>query len=103
MTIPSRLAGVNYGPLPRGFGGTLAGAPTWVIIHDTSNSASASDEAHYAASRTDDEANWTSAHFYVDTTGVIGSAMLVHLLYFLIMIVVGLTFTTRRLRALFLD
>ena len=76
MTIPSRLAGVNYGPLPRGFGGTLAGAPTWIIIHDTSNSASASDEAHYAASRTDDEANWTSAHFYVDTTGVIGSTPL---------------------------
>jgi lipooligosaccharide transport system permease protein len=37
------------------------------------------------------------------TTGVIGPAMLAHLLYFLIMIVVGLTFTTRRLRALFLD
>ncbi|CAN5523437.1 ABC transporter permease [soil metagenome] len=37
------------------------------------------------------------------TTGVIGPAMLVHLLYYLVMIVVGLTFTTRRLRALFLD
>jgi lipooligosaccharide transport system permease protein len=37
------------------------------------------------------------------TTGVIGPAMLVHLLYFLVMIAVGLTFTTRRLRALFLD
>jgi lipooligosaccharide transport system permease protein len=29
--------------------------------------------------------------------------MLVHLLYYLGMIAVGLTFTTRRLRALFLD
>jgi lipooligosaccharide transport system permease protein len=37
------------------------------------------------------------------TTGVIGPAMLVHLLYYLVMIVVGLAFTTRRLRALFLD
>ena len=37
------------------------------------------------------------------TTGVLGPAMLVHLLYFLVMIAVGLMFTTRRLRALFLD
>jgi lipooligosaccharide transport system permease protein len=37
------------------------------------------------------------------TTGVLGPAMLVHLLYYLVMIVVGLAFTTRRLRALFLD
>jgi len=37
------------------------------------------------------------------TTGVIGPAMLVHVLYYLIMVAVGLTFTTRRLRALFLD
>lgn len=37
------------------------------------------------------------------TTGAIGPAMLVHLLYFAVMIAVGLAFTTRRLRALFLD
>jgi lipooligosaccharide transport system permease protein len=37
------------------------------------------------------------------TTGVIGPAMLVHVLYYLVMIAVGLVFTTRRLRALFLD
>jgi len=37
------------------------------------------------------------------TTGAIGPVMLVHLLYFLVMIAVGLVFTTRRLRALFLD
>ena len=37
------------------------------------------------------------------TTGAIAPAMLAHLLYFLVMIAVGLFFTTRRLRALFLD
>jgi lipooligosaccharide transport system permease protein len=37
------------------------------------------------------------------TTGILGPAMLVHVLYFLVMIAVGLVFTTRRLRALFLD
>jgi lipooligosaccharide transport system permease protein len=37
------------------------------------------------------------------TTGAVGPAMLVHVLYYAIMIVVGMTFTTRRLRALFLD
>jgi len=37
------------------------------------------------------------------TTGILGPMMLVHLLYFAVMIVVGLVFTTRRLRALFLD
>jgi lipooligosaccharide transport system permease protein len=37
------------------------------------------------------------------TTGILGPAMLVHLLYFLVMIALGLVFTTRRLRALFLD
>jgi lipooligosaccharide transport system permease protein len=37
------------------------------------------------------------------TTGAIGPIMLVHLGYFLVMIAIGLVFTTRRLRALFLD
>jgi lipooligosaccharide transport system permease protein len=37
------------------------------------------------------------------TTGVIGSVMLIHVGYFVVMILIGLTFTTRRLRALFLD
>ncbi|HWR86534.1 MAG TPA: ABC transporter permease [Rhodoglobus sp.] len=37
------------------------------------------------------------------TTGAIGPIMLLHLGYFLVMIAVGLIFTTRRLRALFLD
>ena len=37
------------------------------------------------------------------TTGAIGPAMLVHVGYFLVMVAVGLVFSTRRLRALFLD
>jgi len=37
------------------------------------------------------------------TTGAIAPAMLVHLLYYVLMIALGLVFTTRRLRALFLD
>jgi lipooligosaccharide transport system permease protein len=37
------------------------------------------------------------------TTGILGPAMLVHLLYYAIMIAIGLVFTTKRLRALFLD
>jgi lipooligosaccharide transport system permease protein len=37
------------------------------------------------------------------TTGVIGPVMLVHVAYYLVMVAVGLVFTTRRLRALFLD
>jgi lipooligosaccharide transport system permease protein len=37
------------------------------------------------------------------TTGVVGPALLVHVAYYLVMIVVGMVFTTRRLRALFLD
>lgn len=37
------------------------------------------------------------------TTGALAPVMLLHLLYFVVMIAVGLFFTTRRLRALFLD
>jgi lipooligosaccharide transport system permease protein len=37
------------------------------------------------------------------TTGVIAPVMLVHVAYYLVMIAIGLVFTTRRLRALFLD
>jgi lipooligosaccharide transport system permease protein len=37
------------------------------------------------------------------TTGILGPMMLVHVGYFVVMIGVGLIFTTRRLRALFLD
>jgi lipooligosaccharide transport system permease protein len=37
------------------------------------------------------------------TTGVLSPLMLVHVLYYVLMIVVGLVFTTRRLRAIFLS
>ena len=37
------------------------------------------------------------------TTGALGVAMLGHVLYYVVMIAVGLVFTTKRLRALFLD
>lgn len=37
------------------------------------------------------------------TTGILTPMMLVHVMYYLLMIAVGLFFTTRRLRALFLD
>lgn len=37
------------------------------------------------------------------TTGALAPVMLIHVLYFAVMIAVGLVFTTRRLRALFLD
>jgi lipooligosaccharide transport system permease protein len=37
------------------------------------------------------------------TTGVLTTAMLGHVAYYLVMISLGLIFTTRRLRALFLD
>ena len=37
------------------------------------------------------------------TTGVLSPAMLWHVLYYVVMIAVGLVFTTKRLRALFLD
>lgn len=37
------------------------------------------------------------------TTGILSTAMLWHVAYYLVMIAVGLVFTTKRLRALFLD
>lgn len=37
------------------------------------------------------------------TTGVVGPMLLVHVAYYVVMIVVGMVFTTKRLRALFLD
>jgi lipooligosaccharide transport system permease protein len=36
------------------------------------------------------------------TTGALSAAMLVHVAYYLVMIAIGLVFTTKRLRALFL-
>ena len=37
------------------------------------------------------------------TTGILSAGMLWHVLYYVVMIAVGLVFTTKRLRALFLD
>jgi len=37
------------------------------------------------------------------TTGILSADMLWHVLYYVVMIAVGLVFTTKRLRALFLD
>lgn len=76
MSIPSRLPGVQYAQLPvaASAAGALSLPPRLVVIHDTSNSASAAAEARYAATRTLSGA--TSAHFYVDTTGPLGSTPL---------------------------
>lgn len=74
MTVP-RLGSTAYASLPKGIGPALV-APRLIVVHDTSNSASAQDEAHYAATRTDARDRWTSAHFYVDHLGVVGSVPL---------------------------
>jgi lipooligosaccharide transport system permease protein len=37
------------------------------------------------------------------TTGILTTGMLWHVLYYVVMIAIGLVFTTKRLRALFLD
>lgn len=75
MTLPEKLPGTPYGSPPKGAGPALT-APRWIVIHDTSNTATANDEAHYAANRTDARVHWTSAHFYVDAGGPLGSVML---------------------------
>lgn len=72
------LSGVPYGPTPRtdqaGRGVHLSWPPRMVVIHDTGNpNSSRGGEASYAAHRTDPEPNWTSAHFYVDPSGPLGS------------------------------
>lgn len=74
--MATQLAGVPYGPLPRAakVASALAQPPKLVVIHDTSNDASAAKEAAYAASR--DLAGATSAHFYIDTGGPLGSVPL---------------------------
>lgn len=72
--IPSRLSGITYGPTPAGYGPALDLPPRLIVLHDTSNDASANAEAQYAHTRTDDHK--TSAHFYVDSTEIIGSVPL---------------------------
>ena len=74
--MTSQLSGVPYGPLPTAarYASALAQPPRLIVIHDTSNTATAKAEASYAASRPADGA--TSAHFYVDATGPLGSCPL---------------------------
>ncbi len=76
MTIPSKLPGVPYAeaPVTTSAAGALSLPPRLVVIHDTSNDATAAAEARYAATRPLGGA--TSAHFYVDTTGPLGSLAL---------------------------
>lgn len=78
MNIPTYLPNTQYGASPRGMGPALDLPPRWIVIHDTSNTAPATAEVHYAATRTDDRGNWTSAHFYVDPSAVLGSVPLDH-------------------------
>lgn len=76
MASYAQLPGVPYGPLPRAASAAAAliQPPRLIVIHDTSNSATATAEASYAATRPLSGA--TSAHFYVDTSGALGSVPL---------------------------
>lgn len=72
-----KLPGIAYAAMPKA-GGTTSPvalrAPSYIVVHDTGNdTSSAAGEANYAATRTDDRSHWTSAHFYVDEYGVLGS------------------------------
>lgn len=71
----AHLPGVTYAPLPKGLGPELI-APRLIVVHDTGNTASAAQEASYAHTRSDVRSRWTSAHFYADTSGVLGSCPL---------------------------
>lgn len=74
--MATQLAGVPYAALPTAAkaAASLAFPPRLVVIHDTSNGATAQDEALYASKRPLDGA--TSAHFYVDINGPLGSVPL---------------------------
>lgn len=72
----THLPGVPYGPPPHSakpeFASNLTWPPWLVVIHATANDATAKEECQYAATRTDPRRKWTSAHFYVDSRGVLG-------------------------------
>lgn len=73
---PTRIPGVEYARAPRtqSKGSALAWPPRLVVIHDTGNpNSDRYDEANYAATRTDPQKDWTSAHAYIDAGGVLGS------------------------------
>lgn len=70
------IPGISYASAPRtqAVGGTLAWPPKLIVVHATDNPTSnASGEARYAATRTDGQGGWTSAHAYVDAGGTLGS------------------------------
>lgn len=71
----ARIPGIAYAAAPRtaAVGSALAQPPKLVVVHCTSNTATAAAEAHYAATRTDDRSHWTSCHVYVDQAGPLGS------------------------------
>jgi len=73
-TIP----GIPYAAPPRtaAVGSALAQPPKLVVVHCTSNTATAAAEARYAATRTDASSHWTSCHVYVDEHGALGSLSL---------------------------
>jgi hypothetical protein len=73
---PTRIPGIEYAAMPRSgaVAAGLAWPPRWIVIHDTGNNQSNRySEARYAATRTDAQAYWTSAHVYVDRGGALGS------------------------------
>lgn len=75
----TRLPGVEYAAPPRAaaYAAGLSWPPRIVVIHDTGNASSSRyDEAGYAHTRTDAQSHWTSAHFYVDRGGPLGSLSL---------------------------
>jgi hypothetical protein len=77
---PTAIPGIPYGPLPRTAAPEVRSALAWppklIVIHDTGNTGSATDEAHFAANRTDERKHWTSAHAYIDAGGAVGSSPL---------------------------
>lgn len=75
----TRIPGIEYAAPPRSAAVTsaLTWPPRLVVIHDTGNTDSTRySEAHYAATRTDQQSFWTSAHAYVDSGGALGSLAL---------------------------
>jgi hypothetical protein len=72
------IPGIAYGATPKAGGQVnprnLGQPPKLVVVHCTSNATSnAAGEANYAATRTDPQRDWTSAHAYVDAGGALGS------------------------------
>jgi hypothetical protein len=73
------IPGIPYAAPPRtqAEGGPLAWPPKLIVVHCTRSRgesvATAAQEASYAATRTDEQSHWTSAHAYIDGHGALGS------------------------------